>query len=160
MLWVQVTVQSPHAAVGNCNHGDVRLVNGSISWEGRVEVCWNGTWGTVCGNAFNRATAGVVCRQAGFLADIGWFSFSSHCLLMNTSFDSPFFSYFFPIPFILSQFLPNCHFFSSSFYCFINNWIDSTCTPSFTVFTWFLSQLQHHFLMYVAIHCSIGTFQA
>ena len=60
------------SAVDNCNHGDVRLVNGSVSWEGRVEVCWNGTWGTVCGNTFNRATASVVCRQAGFLADIGW----------------------------------------------------------------------------------------
>ena len=45
----------------NCTIGDVRLVgNGSIN-EGRLEVCINGAWGTVCSDEFDSSDAAVAC---------------------------------------------------------------------------------------------------
>ena len=49
-----------------CTTGSIHLVNGSHDWEGRVEVCVNELWGTVCDNNWDSTDAAVVCRQLGW----------------------------------------------------------------------------------------------
>ena len=54
---------------GSCTHGAVRLVGGTTTNQGRVEVCVGQTWGTVCDDGFYYSDARVVCRQLGYDVD-------------------------------------------------------------------------------------------
>lgn len=50
-----------------CVMGDVRLVNGSNDSQGRVELCFDGSFGTVCDvTPWTKDDASAVCRQLGF----------------------------------------------------------------------------------------------
>ena len=56
-----------HISAVVCFSGMVRLVSsGSYDFEGRVEVCVNGGWGTVCDDGWGTTDAQVLCRQLNF----------------------------------------------------------------------------------------------
>ena len=38
-------------------------MGGSTPLEGRVELCLNSAWGTICNNSFSSPDANVACRQ-------------------------------------------------------------------------------------------------
>ena len=50
----------------SCTHGDIRLQGGQNPYEGRVEICNNTQWGTVCDDFWDTTDANVACRQLGF----------------------------------------------------------------------------------------------
>lgn len=52
-----------------CTNGDIRLVGGTSPTEGRVEVCVNNVWGSVCGDSWRNTEAVVACQQAGFASE-------------------------------------------------------------------------------------------
>ena len=49
-----------------CTEGDIRLLEGPSRREGRVEVCRNNMWGSVCDDGFGTDDARVICRQLDF----------------------------------------------------------------------------------------------
>jgi hypothetical protein len=49
-----------------CENGDVCLADGHSQYEGRLEICYNEIWGTVCSNVWDSYEIKVACRELGF----------------------------------------------------------------------------------------------
>ena len=49
-----------------CTYGEVRLVGGDDKYAGRVEVCIENGWHSVCDNGWGAQEAVVVCGQLGY----------------------------------------------------------------------------------------------
>lgn len=63
-----------------CDDGDVRLMNGSVNTliSGRVEVCFNNSYGSVCNHRWDEVDATVVCRQLNMQTASKFFCFVSN----------------------------------------------------------------------------------
>ena len=53
---------------GNCTHGQLRLYGGvkdpnNRTWSGRLEICLNDAWGTICNTSFGDVDAKLACDQ-------------------------------------------------------------------------------------------------
>lgn len=65
-----------NTAASNCTTGEVNLVGSDDGDEGRLEVCVNGAWGTVCSDGFDSSDAAVACEALG-----GFDGSGKHCFL-------------------------------------------------------------------------------
>ena len=50
----------------SCATGDVHLADDNHDKRGRVEICYQGQWGTVCDDGWSSTDARVVCNQLGY----------------------------------------------------------------------------------------------
>ena len=58
-------------AAPGCTNGNLQLVGGRSSNEGRVEICINGVWGSLSDYGWDSNDARVVCRQLGYSVNTG-----------------------------------------------------------------------------------------
>ena len=61
-----VCIKISYTIPAYCTDGEVRLDEGEIALEGRLELCMNGRWGTVGGNKWNQINSRVVCNSLGY----------------------------------------------------------------------------------------------
>ena len=80
----QPTTQPPTTQAQPCVESGVRLVNGTNQHEGRVEICSNNRWGTVCDNGWDKNEAEVVCQQLGFSSIGELLMLKLKCILVTT----------------------------------------------------------------------------
>ena len=65
-----------------CPEGKARLVGGAFDQEGRVEVCSNGVWISICQSGWNAIDAYVLCNQLGYTGTSE--SFNEYIILLIT----------------------------------------------------------------------------
>lgn len=73
-----ITFNSCYLILG-CPANNLRLVGGTSSLEGRVEICNANVWGTVCDDSWASIDAMVVCRQLGYTITGKWLLLLLYC---------------------------------------------------------------------------------
>ena len=61
-----ITSSALYVVTSSCTEGQVRLADGSTTYEGRVEVCHGGVWVAIYDSGWSYYDALVVCRQLGY----------------------------------------------------------------------------------------------
>lgn len=64
----EIMCDTNHYNCTACSDGEVKLVGGTKTSQGTVEVCYYNLWGLVSDANWNDKAASVVCRQLGFNA--------------------------------------------------------------------------------------------
>ena len=65
VLLARIRIYTLHTTA-DCEEGDVRLQDGTDPSNGRVEVCHDGIWSSLCSDRWNLSDARVLCKQLGF----------------------------------------------------------------------------------------------
>ena len=65
-------------SVDTCMYVGLRLEDSATNFSGRVEILYDGEWGTVCSDEFDKNDAAVVCRQAGYGPPVRYWIDPSH----------------------------------------------------------------------------------
>jgi len=66
LVSIFIFLNAAPSTVRNCTHGQARLTGGSNVRQGRLEICINGAWGSVCSTSFFDDDASVACVQMNF----------------------------------------------------------------------------------------------
>lgn len=74
ILHTSYTSIAKDTSFSNCTTGEIRLVGSNDGNEGRLEVCINSAWGTVCSDRFDSIDAAVVCEAMGGFRGSGEFN--------------------------------------------------------------------------------------
>ena len=66
---MNIIIQTDEQTIySNCSDGEIRIAGRVTTTSGRLEVCFNRAWGTVCNYAWGTNDFRVACRQLGFQA--------------------------------------------------------------------------------------------
>ena len=60
------TIIEEQTTYSNCSDGELQLAGKVTATSGRLEICYNRAWGTVCNYGWGTTDSVVVCRQLGF----------------------------------------------------------------------------------------------
>ena len=66
LIYLHVMTVKDDVEFANCTEDEARLVNGPSLYKGRLEVCINQAWMTVCSQGFGFEESRTACDQLGY----------------------------------------------------------------------------------------------